>query len=32
MAHTRSEVILKIGQKMPKFVYVVLLVKKGQNP
>ena len=32
MAHTRSEVILKIGQKMSKFVYVVLLVKKGQNP
>ena len=32
MVHTRSEAILKMGQKRPKFVYVVLLVKKGQNP
>ena len=28
---SRSDVILKLGQKSPKFVYLVLLVEKGQN-
>ena len=27
----RSDVILKLDKKRPKFVYLVLLVKKGQN-